>query len=360
MSTRDGIYYWKCDRPAAFHGIATPAESSEIVADQLHRGLSAHFPGRKLSLSPGHGQGNHRTFQLELDERAAFIRLEDGPEHDDYFDVEATLIARVGALGVPVPAHIASDTSRRLAPFAWQVLGRVPAQDLNHHLKAGVLPLPETAEKIGALVGTWQTIRPKGFGPFDAARAREGNTLAGLHPSYEAYFRLNLERHLHFLVQREFISQPHAEEILREIATHETLLQFPQGCLVHKDLALWNILGTPKEILAVIDWDDAISGDPMDDLSLLGCFYDGDVLRRAFAGYASVRALPEDYHRRFWLHLLRNMIVKSVIRVGAGYFEKSSSFFLIGSNGDDLKTFTLRRLSEALDGLRADRDPCEL
>jgi hypothetical protein len=85
-------------------------------------------------------------------------------------------------------------------------------------------------------------------------------------------------------------------------------------------------------------------------------------LRRAFIGYASVRSLPEDYRRRFWLHLLRNMIVKAVIRVGAGYFEKSGSFFLINSNGsgDDLKTFTLRRISEALAGLRTDRDPCEL
>jgi Ser/Thr protein kinase RdoA (MazF antagonist) len=29
------------------------------------------------------------------------------------------------------------------------------------------------------------------------------------------------------------------------------------GCLVHKDLALWNILGTEREIAAFIDFDDS-------------------------------------------------------------------------------------------------------
>ncbi|MFN9915135.1 MAG: phosphotransferase, partial [Pirellulaceae bacterium] len=41
------------------------------------------------------------------------------------------------------------------------------------------------------------------------------------------------------------------------------MLNLPLGCLVHKDLALWNILGTRDQIAAFIDFDDAISGDSM-------------------------------------------------------------------------------------------------
>ncbi len=97
----------------------------------------------------------------------------------------------------------------------------------------------------------------------------------------------------------------------------------------------------------------------MDDLSLLGCFYSGEIVGRALRGYATVRALPEEYRRRFWLHLLRNMIVKAVIRVGAGYFDRSDGFFLIpkGDGGADLKTFTRARLAAALQGLKAGADP---
>ena len=51
------------------------------------------------------------------------------------------------------------------------------------------------------------------------------------------------------------------------------------------------------------------------------------------------------------------MIVKAVIRVGAGYFERGGTFYLIGagSTGAELKAFTRARLQAALCGLREDR-----
>ena len=147
-------------------------------------------------------------------------------------------------------------------------------------------------------------------------------------------------------------------EIRSSIAKSRDLLQLPQGCLVHKDLALWNVMGTPEKVTAVIDWDDSISGDPLDDLSLLACFHDAEFLAAALRGYAAVRPLPENWQARFWLHLLRNMIVKSVIRVGAGYFDRTSNFFLIGSgqDGGSLRDFTLARLNKAWQGLRENHE----
>jgi hypothetical protein len=49
------------------------------------------------------------------------------------------------------------------------------------------------------------------------------------------------------------------------------------------------------------------------------------------------------------------MIVKSVIRVGAAYFEKGFDFFLIGSNssGEDFKVKTKTRLMKALEGVQS-------
>ena len=201
-------------------------------------------------------------------------------------------------------------------------------------------------------------MQPRGFGPFDPEILRRENRLQGFHWRYADYFFLHLDRHLRFLVERRFLTTSEADAMKTEIENQRGLLALEQGCLVHKDLALWNILGTEKEIVAFIDWDDAICGDSMDDLSLLGCFYDGAVLSRALAGYAAVRPLPPDHRRRFWLHLLRNMIVKSVIRVGAGYFERNDGFFLIGAgrDGADLKQFTRDRLASALRGLRSDSE----
>ena len=67
--------------------------------------------------------------------------------------------------------------------------------------------------------------------------------------------------------------------------------------------------------------------------------------------------MPSDYLRRFWLHLLRNLIVKAVIRTGNGLFERDDGYFLIGtgSSGAALRHFTRKRLQLALHSLREEK-----
>lgn len=380
---RHAIYYWKCDRPAAFHGTDTVRPSDPAVETALRRALAHRFPGTTLRLRPASGQGNHRTFRLTIGQQEAFVRIEDGPEHDNYFDVESVIIAALRARDIPAPRVLACDCSRTEVAFAWQVLEYIPYPDLNQSYKQGALTLEAVAGPIGAAVARWQDIRPPGFGPFSALAARGQGTLIGLHETYAGYFTLHLKRHVGFLVAHAFLTEAQAAAVLAAVDQRRELLDLRQGCLVHKDLALWNILGAPPggagdggtgleshatmgdilespspSIAAFIDWDDAISGDPLDDLSLLGCFHDAPVIERALAGYARVRPLPEQHLPRFWLHLLRNMLVKAVIRVGAGYFQRNDSFFLIGSGstGADLERFTRQRIDIALRGLTGDHD----
>lgn len=355
MSRRD-IYYWKCDRPAAFHGTLVDTRHDDL-APQLTAALRDHFGDQSIVVASASGQGNHATFRATIARRSAFIRVEDGPEHDDYIEVESHVLGQVRALGLPAPQVLAVDASRTRAPFAWQVLEDIPHPDLNQLLKRCELDLAATARELGAAVARWQQIAPTGFGPFDPATLRRTGQLGGFHASYADYFHLHLDRHLRFLEQRGFLTLGEADEMRAAIEAHRSLLALERGFLVHKDLALWNVLGTATEIAAFIDWDDAIAGDPMDDLSLLGCFHDGAILARALDGYVSVRPLPADHRRRFWLHLLRNMIVKAVIRVGAGYFDRTDGFYLIasGSSGADLRAFTHDRLSAALRGLRTNQ-----
>lgn len=350
MSRRD-IHYWKCDRPAAFHGTQSRQDLSPGLQAQLHQTLEDRL-GTRVNLRPAHGQGNHLTYFADTSEISMFIRVENGPEQDGHLAVESQILDQMRALGVPTPKVFACDASRSLVPFAWQALERLPFPDLNHWHKQGHLNTSVVAFEIGASVARWQAVRPPGFGILD-------DELHGFHPAYADYFHLRLDEHLRFLVERAFLSPDQRREILNEVSTHEALLNLEGGCLVHKDLALWNILGSPDHIAAYIDFDDAISGDPMDDLSLLACFHDAAFLHRAFEGYESIRPLPDHHLRRFWLHLLRNMIVKSVIRVGAGYFDRDDGFFLIGSgsSGTRLRETTLSRLSLALRGLREVSSP---
>jgi len=350
--SRQDIYYWKCDRPAAFHGTQERdgAAVNEVpIEAPLAAALREHFGTSAITLSPGAGQGNHLTWNADIDGQPLFIRVENGPEQDGQLAVESALLDRVRALGVPTPRVLGVDATRSRVPFAWQALERIDAPDLNHWHKQGTLDAPRIAFDIGAAVATWQQLTFPGFGPLHGATG-----LQGWHARYADYHWLQLQRHLDFLVARQFLTDAQGRELLTAFEDHGDLLNLDIGVFVHKDLALWNVLGSTNRIAAFIDFDDAISGDAMDDLSLLACFHDAAFLQHAFAGYRSLRPLPANALPRLWLHLMRNMIVKSVIRVGAGYFERDSGFFLIGAkaSGASLREFTLTRLMTALHGLR--------
>lgn len=349
MSRRD-IYYWKCDRPAAFHNTAIRGGDAGEVGRQLGEAMRVHFSAREVSMRAGSGQGNHLTYVADVDGVAMFVRVENGPEKDGHLAIETRVADLVRGTGVPVPTVLGCDASRTRVPFAWQALELVTASDLNQILKRGELDAARIAFDIGAAVARWQALRFPGFGVLETGAAGE---LRGGHERYADYYTLQLERHLSFLVERQFLTGQERRKIEREIAAHEGLLALAGGCFVHKDLALWNVLGTRDRIAAFIDFDDSIAGDEVDDLSLLACFHDAGFVGRAIEGYRSVRPLPAEHERRLWLHLLRNMIVKAVIRVGSGYFDRDDGFFLIaaGGSGGSLKETTRARLSFALRAL---------
>lgn len=351
---RQGIYYWKCDRPAALHGVGPSPERAGEPLLPLLRELLAEAFRRPVTLRPAGGKGNHRTYLLEHGEDIAFVRVEDGPEGDGHLGMESRVLGEVARTGVPVPRVLFTDASRKRAPFAVQVIEYFDCPDLNHLHREGRLPLVQTAREIGRAVARWQAVPVSGFGPFDPLATEADGRLRGYHDSPAVYFHLHLERHLRVLEEHGFLSKPETGEVRRVIAEHAGLLESGESVLVHKDLALWNIMGTPEGIRAFIDWDDAIAGDPADDLSLLACFHPADVVRAAVAGYEEVKPLPDRFAARFRLHLLRNMIVKAVIRCGAGYFEQTAgAAFLMapGQDGAALRAFTKNRLLSACRGL---------
>ncbi|MDR1283661.1 MAG: aminoglycoside phosphotransferase family protein [Opitutaceae bacterium] len=363
---RSGIYYWKCDRPAALHGVACSTKAdgrdASIEADLLAL-LANEFAG-PIQIKPAGGKGNHRTYLLDHGRQTMFVRVEDGPEGDTHLEMESLVMAEVAKTGVPVPRVFFTDATRLHAPFSVQVIEYFDCPDLNHAYKKGCLPLIEVAQAIGQAIARWQNVTVAGFGPFDPCTVKHDKALNGYHISYAAYFRLNLARHLQILKSCDFLSETEVSNLVRAIeGIAPPLLHIDRGVLVHKDLALWNIMGTPSGIRAFIDWDDAIAGDPADDLSLLACFHSADVVQAAVDGYTLVRPLPDNFLSRFWLHLLRNMIVKAVIRCESGYFKQTAGgAFLMasGQNGEAFRKFTKERLLSAYRGLTGIRPLSDL
>ena len=127
--SRGNIYYWKCDRPAAFHGTHSRGEADANLAAQLETELQRHFDTKNVALSPGAGQGNHLTWNADVDGKPLFIRVENGPEKDAHLAVESVLLDRVRAAGVATPRVFGCDATRSRVSFAWQALERIEAPD---------------------------------------------------------------------------------------------------------------------------------------------------------------------------------------------------------------------------------------
>ncbi|MGM9765976.1 MAG: phosphotransferase family protein [Candidatus Cryptobacteroides sp.] len=355
MKNRDNIYYWKCDRPERMQTLKVTGETDLSALREQVRTLCAGFFGdSEFIVGNSCGQGNHKNFIISRRGVDYFIRIEDGDDGDGYMLVETEVIRRVGELGVPTPEIYAVDVTRKKFPFAYQLMEKFTDADINRIYKEGNLNTPAVMRQLGGYIASWQTMTTSGFGPFNTVELAETGRLVALHKTYPEYYMLNLDRHLDYLVSEKFIPESASEQIRKAVRSAADCLEIDCGCLVHKDIAFWNLIGRPDSIVSVIDWDDTIMGDPTDDLSLMACYHSWAELEPLFEGYTSVRPLPEQFGKRFWLHLLRNMIFKAVIRVGAGYFSRRNDFFLVPSdkNGDNnLKEITLSRLESAVRGL---------
>src|SRR5690606_12164046 len=112
---------------------------------------------------------------------------------------------------------------------------------------------------LGKLIATYQQLTFDNFGLFNPIKLRRDGELVAYHETYSKYFFLNWEGHLEFLLVKNFLSKENIIDIKQTVSQYANLLDIKRGCLVHKDLALWNILGTSSEIKSIIDWDDAIS-----------------------------------------------------------------------------------------------------
>ena len=138
------------------------------------------------------------------------------------------------------------------------------------------------------------------------------------------------------------------------MASGTKLLDGIQGKLVHRDFIYWNLLGTAEHIFAVIDWDDAVSGDPADDFGILACFHEQDFLDTALNSYRDYHEIDDAFTMRLQLHLLRNMLWKAVIRHRLGYFEQNENFFLNKNElGMPMKEYTIYKIKKALRQLEA-------
>jgi len=352
---RTNIYYWKCDNdiPIKEKLIYNKKYSVAPIEKLVKEIFYYHFGKKPDRIKPADNMGNHYVYFVSLDNQQYVFRSDDGKLDDDYLEVEEIVMQFAKGAGIPVPEVLITDTTREKFSVNYQISKRVKGQNMAKFFNEGKLQKDKISQQLGMLVAKLHSIKTKGFGFFNTVRLKETGKLIGLDKSNKQYFYKKLVDHIEFLIKVEFLNRKEASEIMNLIEKYDKHLEIKQGVLVHKDITFWNLVGTEDKINAIVDWDDVISGDPVDDIAIMRCFYKDDVFLPFLEGYRQVKSLPSDFHIRLNLYVIRNMIWKAVFRIYMGYMKMDSENKRL--NMDKTKTlwqFTRDQLFNAVKDLR--------
>lgn len=355
--TRSKSYYWKCDVPDSL----LPSLPSEFgrsasdwtscVADIARETFGADFLRVESNASPN----RHITCLIHCRDATHFFRADTSGVADDYMLAETHLMSLLRRRGLPVPQILATDVSRARFPLHYQIVERVPYTPLHKLDQSQHLDRQAIGRQLGECMAQIHQVQAPGYGFLDTSALRNGNEIRGLDVAYTQYFTRRLDDHFAELTASGLLPASEIDSIRELLERHLPLTQLSQGCVVHRDLAFWNLLGTPSRIHAIIDWEDAVLGDPADDLGIFNCFYDEVTMQALLEGYARHVSPSSEFYARVWLHTLRNMLWKTVLRHRLNYFDGKAPFLRSRENDASLKAFTLDRIRSAVRYLSEER-----
>ncbi len=164
-------------------------------------------------------------------------------------------------VGVPVPAILAEGKDQRLPGQDWFVMRRADGQPWASVVQVDV-QRARTLDDIGHVFASLYGVPMRNYGPLTPG-------LGGQYPSWSRWLHAELLSCSQPLI-REGHLPPHfmrmADDVLRSLAPE---LETVRPALLHGDLGDGEIFVDPRSgaVTALVDWGDALSGDPLYDFT---------------------------------------------------------------------------------------------
>jgi aminoglycoside phosphotransferase (APT) family kinase protein len=202
----------------------------------------------------------------------------------------------LGASDVPVPQVLALDTSKRLAPYDYLILTKMPGQTVS--TSAATLP-PDARYAIAYSAGQHlATIHSHVLDHFGLLY----NIMAGApQPDWTAYVADHFKYYQGQVQPLNILSADVWRRIdALQVRIQPLLAAVRQGILIHGDYHFLNLLQQDGKLSAVLDFDWASSGDPSWDFRIDDQIESEVPGSRAafYAGYTSRRPLPDGHWAR--------------------------------------------------------------
>jgi aminoglycoside phosphotransferase (APT) family kinase protein len=283
--------------------VSAPDDLSERLADFLTRAHGAPVRIDNLRLLTGGASRQTWSFDAAIDGQTLPLILRSDPRRSEVIagSTEYRLLEAAAAAGVPVPrVHLMGDDSLGVPFYLMErVEGEtIPRKLLRDDEYAGARRA--MTAQLGAALARVHTIDPAARG-LDALPAPPPGAAPAAH---------EIDRHERIYRAITPDAHPAFELAFRWLRAHA-----PQGeerRLVHGDFRIGNIIFGPEGARAVLDWELAHVGDPMEDLGwfcVRSWRFGGDDLPAGGIGtreelcraYEAAGGAPVDAERmRFW------------------------------------------------------------
>lgn len=219
--------------------------------------------------------------------------------------------------GPRTPAILHFDPSHDKVPFDYEVIEFVDGATLAQR-EGDEGAFCEGLERAAEALAQCHGIAVSGFGPLDPAAVVDSTPpLRGLFDSWGEYLLVRADDHLAILRQHDEIDADDERRIRIQFG-HLGDIEPPAPRLLHGDMDSTNIILGDDDTVTLLDWEDALAGDPLFDLAQFATFQPQRRHRHIRIGYERRRPLDDDHAIAFWLYFLRLSVAKQVHRIRFG------------------------------------------
>lgn len=288
--------------------------SSSRLAD-IHTILSQLFTAEVKSITPMQDGTFCLAFAVMMANDQEYViktSLLDIPYISHDFYLEKQVMNCLTARGLPsYPVHTVNCTRLEYS-FDYMIMHKVSGISFAH-----LASQSDYLRRLGHLLAELHCSTDIiGYGPL--VNTQDG-PFQGLKNTWHDYIFTKLDAHLHYCLTQQILNAAQCREIA---ALFSNLPLNRQTCLLHGDLSNANIIVQADNSLVLIDWGDALSGDPVFDIAMWGSFIGNqERLASLLAGYQTIAGPIIDFNLRYWLYYLRIILAKTVHRHRFQYYK---------------------------------------
>ena len=302
-------------------GLRTSSDESLGIDDGfLLEAMTAFSLSASAQLSRAEIQGTfHRLYDAREPRRGPrILRVAAiaGAPAADLMKLECALATPLREAGFPVPACEYREIVQKGVPRGVHLVERIEGERLAS-LDDDEARMLVVLRWVGRFLRHLHRVNGTGFGPVSLAK---WPSISGVHAYWDNYLFVRLAEHVRSCREHDAITDGEATNIATLFEAARPMLRTQRGALLHGDPGSHNFIVDASAIRGVIDWEDALVGDPLFDLASLCTFHPERRHTAIWSAYGA--SLDGEAWRRFWLYFLRIALAKTVHRYRFAYADR--------------------------------------